>query len=67
MMTAITIVREKEMGTMEVMLVSPVRPLKIVIAKAVPYLLLSLINIASILLLSVLCLMCPLREAWYCW
>ena len=41
MMTAITIVREKEMGTMEIMLVSPVQPMKIVVAKAIPYLLLS--------------------------
>lgn len=61
MMTAITIVREKEMGTMEVMLVSPVRPLKIVIAKAVPYLLLSMVNIASILLLSVFVLDVPIK------
>lgn len=61
MMTAITIVREKEMGTMEVMLVSPVQPLKIVIAKAVPYLLLSMINIASILLLSVFVLDVPIK------
>lgn len=52
MMTAITIVKEKEMGTMEVMLVSPMRPQMVVLAKAVPYLLLSTINIASILLLS---------------
>ncbi|MBI3138908.1 MAG: ABC transporter permease [Sphingobacteriales bacterium] len=52
MMTAITIVREKEMGTMEVMLVSPMKPFRIVLAKAVPYLLLSSVNIASILLLS---------------
>lgn len=61
MMTAITIVREKEMGTMEVMLVSPVQPLKIIVAKAVPYLLLSLINIASILLLSVFVLDVPIN------
>ena len=53
MMTAITIVREKEMGTMEVLLVSPIRPWMIITAKAVPYLLLSLVNIISILLLSV--------------
>src|SRR5207342_2823973 len=56
MMTAITIVKEKEMGTMEIMLVSPIQPLKIVIAKAIPYLMLSAINIASILLLSVFAL-----------
>jgi ABC-2 type transport system permease protein len=61
MMTAITIVREKEMGTMEVMLVSPMRPLMVVIAKAVPYLLLSVINITSILLLSVFVLGVPVN------
>jgi len=61
MMTAITIVREKELGTMEVLLVSPIQPLKIVVAKAVPYLLLSIVNITSILLLSVLVLEVPIN------
>ncbi|HWJ26189.1 MAG TPA: ABC transporter permease, partial [Flavisolibacter sp.] len=61
MMTAITIVREKESGTMEVMLASPVQPLKIVLAKAVPYLLLSFVNIISILLLSVFILKVPVN------
>lgn len=61
MMTAITIVREKETGTMEIMLVSPIQPLKIILAKAVPYLLLSIINIASILLLSVFVLEVPIK------
>jgi len=53
MMTAITIVKEKEMGTMEVMLVSPMRPQLVVLAKAVPYLVLSIVNFIIILLLSV--------------
>jgi len=61
MMTAITIVKEKEMGTLEVMLVSPMKPLMIVIAKAVPYMMLSVINIASILLLSVFVLGVPIN------
>lgn len=61
MMTAITIVKEKELGTMEVMLVSPMQPLKIILAKAVPYLLLSLVNIISILLLSVFVLDVPVN------
>ena len=61
MMTAITIVKEKEMGTMEVMLVSPMRPQLVVIAKAVPYLLLSTINISTILLLSVFALELPIN------
>src|SRR5690242_19141238 len=61
MMTAITIVKEKEMGTMEIMLVSPMRPQLVVLAKAVPYLMLSLINISSILLLSVFVLEVPIN------
>lgn len=52
MMTSVSIVREKETGTMEVLLVSPVRPIWIVFAKMFPYLLLSCINLATILLLS---------------
>ncbi|MES1218990.1 MAG: ABC transporter permease [Bacteroidota bacterium] len=61
MMTAITVVREKEIGTMEVLLASPIQPLKIIMAKAVPYLLLSMVNIASILLLSVFVLEVPIN------
>lgn len=61
MMTAITIVREKETGTMEIMLVSPVRPIMVIMAKAIPYLLLSIVNITSILLLSVFVLEVPIK------
>ncbi|MBL7744781.1 MAG: ABC transporter permease [Chitinophagaceae bacterium] len=61
LMTAITVVREKEMGTMEILLASPIKPLKIIIAKAVPYLLLSIVNVASILLLSVFVLEVPIN------
>lgn len=52
MMTSISIVREKERGTMEVLLVSPVRPLMIIIAKAIPYLVLAFIILTTILLLG---------------
>lgn len=61
MMTSISIVREKEMGTMEVILVSPIVPIRVVIAKMVPYFLLSTINIASILMLSVFVLEVPIQ------
>ena len=60
MMTSIAIVKEKEMGTMEVILVSPLKPFRIIIAKTIPYLLVSLLNIASILLLSVYVLDVPI-------
>jgi ABC-2 type transport system permease protein len=60
MMTSIAIVREKELGTMEVILVSPLKPFRIILAKTVPYLLVSMLNIASILLLSVYVLGVPI-------
>lgn len=59
MMTAVSIVREKELGTMEVLLVSPFRPELVILSKAVPYLILSLANVATILLLSVFVLHLP--------
>ena len=52
MMTSVSIVREKEMGTMEVLLVSPVRPVKIIFAKMVPYFAISCIVLITILLLA---------------
>lgn len=61
MMTSVSIVREKEMGTMEILLVSPFRPELVILSKAVPYLILSLVNVASILLLSVYVLDLPIK------
>lgn len=61
LMTSVAIVREKEMGTMEVLLVSPMKPLLVVLTKAVPYLVLSFINIIIILLLSVFVLGMPIN------
>lgn len=61
MMTSVSIVREKELGTMEVLLVSPFNPLLVILSKAVPYLVLSLINLAVILILSVVLLGMPIN------
>ena len=52
MMTSISLVREKERGTMEVLLVSPIRPLMVIIAKAVPYLVLAFCILIVILLMA---------------
>ncbi|GAB4406061.1 MAG: ABC transporter permease [Bacteroidia bacterium] len=52
MMTSISITREKELGTMEVLLVSPMQPLQIILGKVTPYVLLALINAITILLLG---------------
>ncbi|MBN2173735.1 MAG: ABC transporter permease [Bacteroidales bacterium] len=52
MMTSISIAREKEMGTMEVLLVSPLRPAQIVIGKVIPYVVLAFINAITIILIG---------------
>ncbi len=60
MMTSIAIVKEKETGTMEILLASPLAPITIVLAKLVPYLVISCINLATILILSVMLLHIPI-------
>ena len=65
MMTSISIVREKEKGTMEVLLVSPVRPLMVIIAKAVPYLVLAFGILITILLMARFVLGVPLAGSLF--
>ena len=65
MMTSISIVREKEKGTMEVLLVSPVRPLMVIIAKAVPYLVLAFVILITILLMARFVLAVPLAGSLF--
>lgn len=60
LMTSVSIVKEKENGTMEVLLVSPFESFLVIVSKAVPYLALSLINLTVILLLSVFVLNLPI-------
>ncbi|MGM9693140.1 MAG: ABC transporter permease [Alloprevotella sp.] len=60
MMTSISIVREKELGTMEVLLASPLPPLAIVCAKLMPYLVISIVNLLTILALSTFLLGVPM-------
>jgi ABC-2 type transport system permease protein len=52
MMTSISITREKELGTMEILLVSPVKPSHVIIAKVLPYSVLAFINAMSVLMLG---------------
>ena len=61
LMTAITIVREKEMGTMEMLLVSPLRPSQIVVGKVAPYVLLGFLDVVLVLGASQLLFRVPLR------
>jgi ABC-2 type transport system permease protein len=65
MMTSIAIVREKELGTMEILLVSPMKPWLVVISKVIPYFIISLINVATILILSVFVLGLPIEGSLF--
>ena len=64
MMTSITIAREKEMGTMEILLVSPLKPYVIIIGKVLPYLLLSLINAITIVILGMFVFGLPMNGSY---
>jgi ABC-2 type transport system permease protein len=61
LMTSVTITREKEMGTMEVLLVSPLRPIQIIIGKVLPYLFLSFVNVLTILGIAQVLFAVPVR------
>ena len=65
MMTSISIVREKEKGTMEVLLVSPTKPLMIILAKLVPYLVLAFTILSIILLMSSFVLGVPIKGSLF--
>lgn len=59
MMTSVSIVREKERGTMEVLLVSPVKPFSVILAKAIPYFVVSAFILVTIICLSVFLIKVP--------
>lgn len=65
MMTSISIAREKESGTMEVLLVSPVKPLFMLLSKAVPYFFLSLVDLAIILCIAVFVMGVPIAGSFF--
>ncbi len=61
LMSAISLSREKETGTLEVLLVSPLRPWQIIVGKLLPYLSLGFLNLASVLLAAWLVFGVPFR------
>jgi len=64
LMTSVSIVKEKETGTMEVLLVSPFNPILVILSKAVPYFILSLINLTLILVPSIIVLGMPMKGSY---
>ena len=61
LMTSVSIVRERETGTMEILLASPMKPLHIILSKMTPYFTLSVTNVVTILLLAVFVMGVPIR------
>lgn len=66
MMTSISITREKEVGTMEVLLVSPLKPITVILGKVTPYILLSMVNALIIILMSLFIFDMPMKGS-YLW
>ena len=65
MMTSISITREKELGTMEILLVSPLKPFQVILGKVFPYIFLSIINAIIILALGILIFKMPLEGSYF--
>jgi ABC-2 type transport system permease protein len=65
MMTSISIAREKELGTMEILLVSPLKPLQVIVGKVVPYIFLSIINATVIVLMSIFIFRVPVNGSLF--
>jgi len=65
MMTSISITREKELGTMEILLVSPIKPVQVIIGKVFPYIFLSVINAIVIILLSIFIFKMPVKGSMF--
>ncbi len=65
MMTSISIAKEKELGTMEILLVSPLKPFQVIIGKVVPYILLSVVNAVIIIVLSIFIFKMPIQGSLF--
>ncbi len=61
LMTAISLSREKERGTLEILLVSPLHPWQIIVGKVAPYMILAFINVVSVLVAAWLVFGVPFR------
>ena len=64
MLTSMAIVRERELGTMEQLIVSPIKPLELILGKTVPFALLSLAEMTIVLLVALLWFHVPFRGSF---
>lgn len=61
MLTALSVVREKELGTLEQLLVTPIRPVELILGKTIPFVLISLVDVALVTLLAIFWFEVPFR------
>ena len=61
MLTALAIVREKEIGTMEQLMVTPIRPLELMLGKTLPFALVGILDVALITTIALVVFRIPLR------
>ena len=66
MMTSISIAKEKELGTMEILLVSPLNPLQIIVGKVIPYFVIALINYIIVIVLAKFVFLVPIKRKSLC-
>jgi ABC-2 type transport system permease protein len=64
MMTSISISKEKELGTMEILLVSPLNPLQIIVGKVIPYFFIALINYIVVIVLAKYVFLVPIAGSF---
>jgi ABC-2 type transport system permease protein len=64
MLTALSVVREKEIGTMEQILVTPIRPIELMLGKTIPFVIISLIEVAMVTALGILWFEVPFRGSF---
>jgi ABC-2 type transport system permease protein len=66
MLTAMAIVREKEIGTMEQLMVTPIRPIELILGKTLPFALVGLLDVILITLAALLIFDIPFRGSGLC-
>jgi len=64
MLTALSVVREKEIGTMEQILVTPIRPMELMLGKTIPFVIISLLEVAMVTALGILWFEVPFRGSF---
>ncbi|MEI7485645.1 MAG: ABC transporter permease, partial [Ignavibacteriota bacterium] len=64
MMTSLSIAKEKELGTMEILLVSPLNPLQIIVGKVIPYFFIALINYIIVIVLAKFVFLVPINGSF---